>query len=220
MGIVAVEKADELIWLGRYSERVYTTIKEFYQGFDTMIDEETDSHTAFCRRLNIPDIYENAEDFTKRYPFDTGNPDSIFSNLYRAYDNAIVLREEITSEALSYIQMAIYQMKKTRDSEAPLLGLQKVLDDILAFWGCIEDTGVDDLDRYLIIVGRRLERLDLYLRFDMPETAVKREYERLLRRINLAGYPYREDELRQVGVWIAEGKSGYKKALESLERVF
>ena len=219
MGIIAVEKADELIWLGRYSERVYTTIKEFYLGFDTMIDEETDSHGAFCRRLNIPDVYDNAEDFVKKYPFDTEISDSILSNLYRAYDNAIVLRETISSDALSYIQMAVYQMKQTRDSEAPLIGLQKVLDDILAFWGCIEDTGVDDTDRYLIIVGRRLERLDLYLRFDMPEPAVKREYERLLRRINLAGYPFKEDELCQTGKFIEEGRSGYKRAVECLERV-
>ena len=35
------------------------------------------------------------------------NPDSIISNLNRAYDNAIVLRESIGSETLSYIQLSL-----------------------------------------------------------------------------------------------------------------
>lgn len=220
MGIIAVEKADQLMWLGRYSERVYSTIKEFSKGYDMMIDEESDSHAAFCKKLNIPDVYLSTEDFVKRYPFDTEVGDSIFSNLYRAYDNAIVLREEITSDALSYIQMAIYQMKQTRDSEAPLLGLQKVLDNILAFWGCIEDTGVDDDMRYLIIVGRRLERLDLYLRFDKPLDSVKREFNRLVRRVDLAGHPYNEEMLQATKDYIGSKVPDYKNAIMCLEKVF
>ena len=42
------------------------------------------------------------------------NPDSIISNLNRAYDNAIVLRESIGSETLSFIQLAIYEMNKAK----------------------------------------------------------------------------------------------------------
>ena len=39
------------------------------------------------------------------------------SNLKRAYDNAVVLREEIGTEALSYIQLAIYAMQKAAKSQ-------------------------------------------------------------------------------------------------------
>ena len=42
------------------------------------------------------------------------NPDSIISNINRAYDNAIVLRESIGSETLSYIQLAIYDMNRAK----------------------------------------------------------------------------------------------------------
>lgn len=63
------------------------------------------------------------------------NPDSIFSNLNRAYDNVIVLREEIGSEALSYSQLVIYDMNKAKISRAPLIEMQRVIDNILAFWG-------------------------------------------------------------------------------------
>ena len=78
----------------------------------------------------LPDIYGSKEDFLKKYPFDETNPDSIISNLNRAYDNAIVLRESISTEALSYIQLAIYEMRKAAESKAPLFELQHVLDEL------------------------------------------------------------------------------------------
>lgn len=64
-------------------------------------------------------------------------PDSLISNLNRAYDNAVVLRESIGSEALFYIQMSVYDMENAAKSEVPLLELQQVLVNIHAFWGII-----------------------------------------------------------------------------------
>ena len=40
MGIISVENTDRLYWLGRYTERVYSTIKIFESRFDSMIDVE------------------------------------------------------------------------------------------------------------------------------------------------------------------------------------
>ena len=37
MGIISLEQTDRLYWLGRYSERVYTTIRLFSQRYDIMI---------------------------------------------------------------------------------------------------------------------------------------------------------------------------------------
>lgn len=67
------------------------------------------------------------------------NPDSIISNLNRAYDNAIVLRESIGSETLSFIQLAIYEMNKAKKSKSPVVELQKVNDNLLAFYGTVDD---------------------------------------------------------------------------------
>ena len=97
MGIISVEQADHLFWLGRYTERVYTTLRFYFQRFDSMIDETVDSYQTFCESIDIPNIYLSKEDFLRRYPFDADNTDSIISNLNRAYDNAIVLRESIGS---------------------------------------------------------------------------------------------------------------------------
>ena len=40
MGIISLNNKDRLYWLGRYSERVYTTIRFFGESFDTLIDRE------------------------------------------------------------------------------------------------------------------------------------------------------------------------------------
>ena len=168
MGIISVEQADRLYWLGRYTERVNTTIKMFGQSFDSMIDGIPETYGEFCRMIDIPDVYGSMENFNKNYPFDENNPDSIISNLTRAYDNAIVLRESIGSETLSYIQLAIYEMQKARVSESPLIELQKVLDYLLAFWGVADDVIDDERIRNIIKAGKRIERIDLYALCSKP----------------------------------------------------
>lgn len=156
MGIISVGQMNRLLWLGRYSERVYTTLRLYSNSFDTMIDEIADSYAEFCKMVDIPDIYGSKEVFREKYPFDEENPDSILSNLNRAYDNAIVLREEIDSEALSYIQLAIYDMNKARISRAPLIEMQRVIDNILAFWGIVDDSIDSEQVRNIIKTGKRI----------------------------------------------------------------
>ena len=85
MGIISLEQQDRLYWLGRYTERVYTTLRMYSQSYDMMIDEITDSYQEFCKMIDIPDIYGSKDEFKKKYPFDESNPDSIISNLTRAY---------------------------------------------------------------------------------------------------------------------------------------
>ena len=52
----------------------------------------------------------------------------------RAYDNAVVLRDELSSRTLSYIQLALDCMEKHAGSGAFAYDLQPVLDDLFAFW--------------------------------------------------------------------------------------
>ena len=158
MSNITTEKANELFWLGRYVERVYTTCMEFFRGYDRMIDEQEISYPEYCRRVSIPNVYADKEDFLRNYPFDDSNPDSIISNLIRAYDNAVVLRDDIGSDTLSYIQLAIYDMRKASLGVAPLIGLQTVIDDIFAFWGCLDDRVVDYSERSIVKAARRISR--------------------------------------------------------------
>ena len=221
MGIISVEQADRLYWLGRYVERVYTTVKMYSQGFDRMIDVfPTDYYQDFCARMDIPDIYKDMDDFFYRYPYDPANPDSIISNLERAYDNAIVLRESIGSEALSYIQMAVYGWSKAADNQAPPLEMQKLLDYILAFWGSVDDQIDESEVRNILKAGKRIERIDLYARMGFEKDKLKREVSRMLPRVRESGLLYEENKLQRIGEMVAADAIDYYALVNEVESVF
>ncbi len=198
MGIISVEHMDELFWLGRYTERVYTTLRLYFNSFDAMIDFSLDHYKIFCESIEIPDIYGSAAEFRKRYPFDESDVNSVISNLNRAYDNAIILREEIGSETLSYIQLAMYDMQKAKVSHAPLVELQSVIDNILAFWGIADDSIDSEQVRNIIKAGKRVERIDLYARLKIDRTELIREIHRLIPRIEKCGIRYSKTKLEQI----------------------
>lgn len=208
-----------MLWLGRYSERVYTTLRLYSNSFDTMIDEIADSYAEFCKMVDIPDIYGSKEVFQEKYPFDEENPDSILSNLNRAYDNAIVLREEIGSEALSYIQLAIYDMNKARISRAPLIEMQRVIDNILAFWGIVDDSIDSEQVRNIIKTGKRIERIDLYARLGIERKELVREINRLVPRIARSGMEYREDKINVLKELVAEPEINYYRIVYEVETI-
>ncbi len=220
MGIISVEQADRLYWLGRYTERVNTTIRMFSRNFDSTIDRISGSFDEFCKLIDIPNVYADIEDFNRNYPFDEDNPNSILSNLNRAYDNAIVLRESIGSETLSYIQLAIYEMQKAKISEAPLIELQRVLDDLLAFWGIADDVIDDQRIRNIIKAGKRIERIDLYARLGIGRKELIREVNRMIPRVERSGLSYDVDRLIKIKEMANSSKVDFYGLVAEVESIF
>ena len=219
MGIISVDRADRLFWLGRYTERVYTTIRLYSDSFDELIDGIADNYVDFCKMIDIPDIYGSKEVFEEKYPFDEMNPDSIMSNLIRAYDNAIELRDEIGSEVLSYIQLAIYAMNKAKISNAPLIELQYVIDNLLAFWGIVDDDIDSEMTRNMIKVGRRIERIDLYGRLHHTQKELIRQVARLIPRVERSGLAYDRDNLMLLKSIVEEPEIDYYKVVSVAESI-
>ena len=219
MGIISVDRADRLFWLGRYTERVYTTIRLYSDSFDELIDGIADNYVDFCKMIDIPDVYGSKEVFEEKYPFDEMNPDSIMSNLIRAYDNAIELRDEIGSEVLSYIQLAIYAMNKAKISNAPLIELQYVIDNLLAFWGIVDDDIDSEMTRNMIKVGRRIERIDLYGRLHHTQQELIRQVKRLIPRVERSGLAYDRDSLMLLKSIVEEPEIDYYKVVSVAESI-
>ena len=217
MGIVSLINTDKLFWLGRYSERVYTTIRLFGESFDRLIEGEMDAVDSFCRSLDIPNIYTSGDDFVERYLFDAGNPDSVIANLTRAYDNAMTLREEVGSECISYIQLAVYEMNSLRGNQSPMLGLQRIVDDILAFWGLADDSIPDENIRNIIKTGKRVERLDLYARLRRPQADIEREVSRLAVRISRTDLTYASAAMGALKRLAGQERPDYRAVLELVD---
>ena len=219
MSIISLEQADRLFWLGRYSECVYTTIRLYFNSYDELIDGSSDLYSNFCRSIDIPDVYGSMEVFEEKYPFDLNNPDSIMSNLTRAYDNAIELRDEIGSEVISYIQLAIYAMNKANISKAPLIEMQKVMDNILAFWGIADDSIDSEHARNMIKAGKRIERIDLYARLKQPRKELDREVKRLIPRLERSGLVYNRDNLMLLKDLVEAPDLDYYRIVSTVESI-
>lgn len=219
MGIITLEHTDRLYWLGRYTERVYTTLRLYTDSFDRLIDGDPLAYQRFCGDLDIPDVYGSKAVFEEKYPFDTTDPNSIISNLNRAYDNAVVLREEIGSEVLSYIQLAIYDIQLASHSKDMLMAFQEVLDHILAFWGIADDMIESEQVRNIIKTGKRIERLDLYARLGMPSAELIREVDRMRFRLERSGINYRKENVEELRRLVKEEKINYYRIVNEVETI-
>ena len=171
-------------------------------------------------QLNIPEWYGSRENFIEQYAFDQKNPYSIAASVERAYDNAMVMRDEISSNTLSYIHMIQGRMKKAAASEAPVYYLQQVLDNILAFWGCLDDEIYDESIRNTVKCGKRVERLDIYLRLRRSKEELNREVRRLMQRIDSTNLIYNRAALMYTAAMIEENPIEYDEVLKKVWQIF
>lgn len=218
MDIIAVDRLNNLIWLGRYSERVYTTIKTFFKGYDKMLDDPY-FYVTYCEHFQIPNIYKNQRDFIERYVLDENDPNSIISNLYRAYDNCIVLRNELGTETVTYLEVALNNLKAIQDFDSFLLELQTVVDYILAFWACLSDTVEKYEVKTVVKLGRRIERLDLYLRLRKDIVDIQKALHLLDDRMKRASIAYQIENYVLLKQVINDDCLDYDKAIYLVEHL-
>lgn len=190
MGTITRLNGSNLYWLGRYTERVFTTLNNFFQYFDRMIDQDTFSYQKFLDCLGVPDNYTDDRDFIEHFLFDKEDPYSIRSSFERALGNGIVLREAIRTPSLSYLQLALDRFKSARGTEKVRYDLLPVRDSIYAFWGSIENNMTDLEGRELIYIGKAVERLDLYIRLSYPREDIQRALDYLTERLYPGQRPF------------------------------
>lgn len=228
MGTISIEHGDRLFWLGRYTERVFTTLKALENLYDNMIDGRTERYIEFLSKFGLVNTYNGSKEFFDSFIFEKSNPNSAAYSLERAYDNGIVLREEISTEALSFLQLAMDTLEKAKISQKGLrLSLLPIEDILFGFWGCVSDYVFDDEIKTIIYCGKSIERLDLYFRMKYPFSQIEPEFERLcqnLRKVpKKTPYRYNTNQLcvlvEIMGMY--DDYTDYAdKAIASLERLF
>jgi uncharacterized alpha-E superfamily protein len=178
MGPISVEHSSNLFWLGRYVERVYTTLVTLFDYYDTMLDKDINSYREFLEKLGIPDKYGNYETFMKEFLY--GEDGFSINSAFRfAHDNALVIRNMIGSESLAYIDLASRTFHSNRDAKNLRLSMMPVIDYLLAFWGCVDDKLYSSEARNIIKSGKFVERLDIYFRFFCDNDVINGEFEKL-----------------------------------------
>lgn len=183
MGTISIEHSDRLYWLGRYTERFFITLRSLDRLYDKMIDDKY-GYREYLSNFGLNDSYTDSLDFIRSFLYDENNPNSAAYCLERAYDNGIVLREEISSKTLSFLQMAKDTLTKSQDKPNVRLSLLPLKDILYSFWGSINEHIYDDEIRNIIYIGKTLERLDLYMRMRFPFATVEKEFIRLCKNLH------------------------------------
>ena len=219
MGIITIDKSDHLFWLGRYTERVYSLLKDYFKSADLMIDSDPEYYKVLCKKIGIADIYGSSGTFKRKYAFDEADSNSIISSLNRAYDNAIVMRDYIGTETMAYIQLAIDDIKNAENSISAIADLMLVIDHILAFWGCVNDNIDDEQIRNIIKLGKGIERLDLYLSLDKPAHEIQMVYRRMKGFLAKAKLRYDESVLYTMDNMLSSSDFSYDNAKNLLRKL-
>lgn len=180
--IISAVKANSLFWLGRYEERVYITLHLLRKCHDKMIDGELEDYWPIWQKLDTTGAYQTIEEFTFGIMYDDTNPSTVMAAQMKAMDNAILLREDILSETLSYLEMSLALLKECRKKqEKNVICLQPVIDWSLAFWGSAQQRLQNHKALYIMSIGRNVENMDMLLRFDYSYERVALAYDSLKR---------------------------------------
>lgn len=175
-------KGQQPFWLGRYEERVYITLHLLRKCHDKMIDGELEDYWPIWQKLDTTGAYQTIEEFTFGIMYDDTNPSTVMAAQTKAMDNAILLREDILSETLSYLEMSLALLKECRKKqEKNVICLQPVIDWSLAFWGSAQQRLQNHKALYIMSIGRNVENLDMLLRFDYSYERVALAYDSLKR---------------------------------------
>lgn len=178
--IISASKANQLYWLGRYQERVYMTLHLLHKCYDQMIDGNPEKYHALRNALDPSNSYTDNEAFALGMVYDENNPSSVFSALNHAMDNAILLREDIYTETLSYIELSISLMKKCKkENKINFTLLQYITDWSLAFWGSAEQRIFNTRILTLMMIGRHVEYLDMMIRYNYDLKRITLSYKTL-----------------------------------------
>ncbi len=96
---------------------------------------------------------------------------------------------------------------------------QQIMDELLAFWGIVDDQIDVEQIRNIIKAGKRIERVDLYARLELDKKRLEREIHRMIPRVLRSGMRYDESALSKVSTLINENTLDYYGIISSLERI-
>lgn len=180
--LLNAEKANRLFWLGRYVERGYLTLHLVRRAYDEVIDAPVGAMPESAL-LDLLRSYSGAALTTSRdmmaYVYNAVNPASLCAVMEMAKSNSMLLRSEICSESLSYIEMSHALLTQcAAASDTNITALQPVTDWLLAFWGSVSER-VHGAPLTLLRAGRLVEHIDMNLRFRYKHYRIAEAWEQL-----------------------------------------
>ena len=204
---LSANQANSLFWLGRYAERGYLMLHLMRRAYDEVIDVPVGEvpYSDFLAKINgfatsnLTTSYQMMKQI-----YDPETTTSLRSIIERMMDNAITLRAQIYSESFSYIELCRNLIReKAALQETNITALQPITDWLLAFWGSIRER-VHGRTYSLLEVGRLVERIDMFVRFDYKHVRVEETWQTLRGYIATEGVLFDHVQAERLGTLLAD----------------
>ena len=182
---ISPAKANYLYWLGRYAERVSAQMHFLRHYYDLCLDEgHEDAIHEYCSKLNLPICTRDRDAFLVDHLFGT-QCGSLRHTLNCLNDNSIVLREELTTNTIAYVNLCVATLKHSdHKKDVNINSLQPISDYILAFWGSVLQHVTNGATLDMLFIGKRIEFIDMYSRFGEKHSRLAAEWRNMDRRLD------------------------------------
>ncbi len=210
--VITADKANRLFWLGRYAERVYISLHLLRRYYDRVLDGDMSALSEYYKCLGV--TCTDCEAFHLSQLYDRENICSIATSLDHTNDNGIILRHDISSESLSYIQLSKVLLEEcAANNEGHIMKLQLITDYMLAFFGSIDERVFDRRIRKFLKAGKLVENIDLHIRFEYPFFRIEEAYIRLKAMLEKVGADVDPYALEQLDLLLDESHYNVTDAL-------
>ena len=191
---ISPAKANYLYWLGRYAERVSAQMHFLRHHYDLCLDEgHEDAIHDYCNKLNLPACSRDRDVFLDEHLFGTQNG-SLRHTLNCLNDNSIVLREELTTNTIAYVNLCVATLKHSdHKKDLNINSLQPISDYILAFWGSVLQNVTNGATLDMLFIGKRIEFIDMYSRFGEKHSRLAAEWRNMDRRLDRQSFLVNKD---------------------------
>lgn len=171
--LLTANVATNLYWLGRYLERVESTLIEIMKASDCIIDVDTKAGVKLFKKFHIKLKYSNSMDFLSQAI--RGEHASNFAEImHNARENSIISRSYIDIDAFGEI-IELESLFRNMDN-SPLPIDYKDIDTALSLLseirGAQSKHGHRHFGDYFLKLGKLVEELDFKIRFNNSNDAI------------------------------------------------
>lgn len=218
MNAISPAKANHLFWLGRYAERVFAQLHFLRRYYDKCLDEDQeDALEEYCRRLSLGVCPHDRDLFLLQHLF-SNDPGSLRYCLNCLNDNSIVLREELSTATISYVNLCVATLKHCdHNKDINIVSLQPITDFILSFWGSALQNVSSRAALDMLFIGKHVEFIDIHTRFSTPFQRIAAEWTNLEHHFERMNNVVDEVCRKQLKDIFADGREYGKNLSETLQ---
>lgn len=163
--LLTANVAINLYWLGRYLERMESTLIEIVSTFDKIIDEDKNAGKKLFKKLEIDLKYKNSSEFLYESVLGIHDANTFILSGY-VRENAIISRAYIDTNAFGSIIELSEVLKQANNDHIDIdcAFVEKLSSRISEIWGELTRHQDRETSDYFVRLGKLVEKVDFHLR--------------------------------------------------------